>query len=1168
TNTYSSTTVNGGVLQVGTGGTAGVIPTSATITSPGTLRYFRSENGVTLANTFSGNGTLAFRGTGTINQSSYSLTGSNTGLTGTMLIESGARVLVTTAAQLGSAANVTIASGGQLYLNGGTYANTLNIGGNGWTETAGQLGAIRVNGTITGPVVLTGAARLSPYNGTGTISGALSGTDALEINSTAASFTGTLTYSGDGSAFNGPTTVPQGTLNLTGSLGGNLSISSTAFAAGLSGEGFVAGSLTLGAIGRGATLSINPLTSGALTSAGALTLAESGTVVTVNFSTPPASSGTYTVLNHGGITATPANFTLGSAGYRPVTFDTTTDPTKVTMTTTADSLTWKGTTAVWDVNSTSNWKSGTLDPEKFYNLDSVLLDDTATNFAPTLAVTAIPSGVTFNNSANDYTLTGAGGIGGGATLTKSGTSTVTLSTTNTYTGAVTINGGTLRAGSASALGANTGGTTINATGTLDLNAQNLGTEAITLAGGKIINSSATAQQNAFTNLTVTASSVIGGTGRWDVRGATAITTVNSGATLTKEDANLVYLGVNNGSQVVNNGSIQVNAGTLGIWQSTITGSGSFTVNATGALAIEAAVDNTQAVTLAGGTVGNLTGSSASTQSGNITLTANSGIQSAAAGNFNITGNIFESGGSYGITVPSLGGTVTFNGSTGFTGGLILASSNTTDNVATTISLPTGSSLSVAAGKPVQVGRNTGSGAFNAQTLNVAGTVTNSGTLFIGRSGILNVNNGTVWTQNGDMTIAGQGGYTATMNVNSGSSFTYAGANTIKVNPGSSGFGYLYIDGIFTTNRGFQTTVSGGTNYLVTLRSGGTLKLSGNVTDLTTGTPKTQFALGSGGGLIDTDTFSTAISANISGTGNSLTKLGSGTLTLTGTNSYSGPTLLNTGTLAGNGAAGSALTAAANTTLAPGVNIGTFAAAGATLAATSTLAIQIDSTTDTADKLVSTAAVDITDASVTFAEIGSGTIPSGTKLVILDYTGTTLTGTFFGLAEGAPVSVGGNTFTLSYTDSSRVTLTSTTVAPFANWATTNITNINPSAPAGFDDDADGDGYDNGLEWILGGSPLTQDASTLVTTTASASGGLTLSFQRADESIGFASLIVEYDADLTGTWTSLNIASAPPFANGVTVNITPGSPEDTISVNIPASPNAPDGKLFGRIKATQP
>ena len=62
---------------------------------------------------------------------------------------------------------------------------------------------------------------------------------------------------------------------------------------------------------------------------------------------------------------------------------------------------------------------------------------------------------------------------------------------------------------------------------------------------------------------------------------------------------------------------------------------------------------------------------------------------------------------------------------------------------------------------------TGAGALgNTGTLNmsnassVAGTVTNNGTLFVGRSGVLNLNSGAVWTQNGDMTVAGQGGFGA------------------------------------------------------------------------------------------------------------------------------------------------------------------------------------------------------------------------------------------------------------------------------------------------------------------------------------------------------------------------------------------------------------------------
>ena len=137
--------------------------------------------------------------------------------------------------------------------------------------------------------------------------------------------------------------------------------------------------------------------------------------------------------------------------------------------------------------------------------------------------------------------TGTGHISGGATLTKSGSGTLTVSTSNDYTGVTTINGGTLKVGNASALGTTAGGTTIIGGtalapgGTLDVNGIVIGAEPITVSGvgagdnGAIINTGVQ-QINALSNVTMSGNVTFGGTynpagasgnGRWDVRGSTA-----------------------------------------------------------------------------------------------------------------------------------------------------------------------------------------------------------------------------------------------------------------------------------------------------------------------------------------------------------------------------------------------------------------------------------------------------------------------------------------------------------------------------------------------------------------------------------------------------------------------------------------------------------------------
>jgi autotransporter-associated beta strand protein len=115
-----------------------------------------------------------------------------------------------------------------------------------------------------------------------------------------------------------------------------------------------------------------------------------------------------------------------------------------------------GDGVTWDTLQ-QNWNNGT-GPTTFSsaNGDYVSFNDANNgHYNVSIPATVTPGSTTFNNSAGNYVVSGAGGIGGSGIFYKFGTGTLTLNTVNTYTGPTNIAGGTVILGVNGALPAGT-----------------------------------------------------------------------------------------------------------------------------------------------------------------------------------------------------------------------------------------------------------------------------------------------------------------------------------------------------------------------------------------------------------------------------------------------------------------------------------------------------------------------------------------------------------------------------------------------------------------------------------------------------------------------------------------------------------------------------------------
>ena len=830
--------------------------------------------GITLANTTT---TVEFRGT----------SGTGTGILGvtlggnsTFTVADNATLRFDSSIVIsGASKSITKSGNGALILAGSdSYSGGTTVG-------AGRLIVANTTGSATG----SGAVTIGNNTGVATLAGSGTLSGLVTTTTTGANIAHVAPGVNTGTTNFGV----AGTLNLGGGLTMSEIDTNLDFdlsSATVSGNDLISLNSSALTLSSAFTINYNLLNPGILSTSGNYTLFSGAsnllslTGITITSSGLGAYTPTYSVSG-GALLVSFSNVSAPTPNY----FDTNGSAAGIGI---------NGASAVWDT-TTTNWNpvsAGDGTAKVFDPAQTVYFGASGGGAAGLVAVDAggVSANLGVEFDVTGYTLGGGAITLGGATptvtvptavhtatinstvsgisgLTKAGNGTLILGGANSFTGTVNINGGTLSVGSDGNLGA--------------------AANALSFGGGKLVTTAALAAARAMTIST--------GGGTFDTNGfdssTSGITTINDAFNKTGAGDLSLNGFVNFGgvaALTVSGGSLTLNP-PIGNFGTSVTMVGGAALS--GNLIVKSAIrlNLNGAYTGSGQIQTQATGTSLATSGGTVTIANNIVLNSLNLANAFVTnlgpvssGNITVSGvisGSSDLNIAG-GDAGTFRG--GGSGTLTLNQQNTytgatTINLTGTSTVKLGVSNALPPGTALSFGTNSSA---SGSILDLNGHDQTVDSVASGGVGIAS-----------NYKITNKGGVDSTFTVNGATTSANAFAGIIsdgttnKIALVKAGSGTLALSGANTYSGG--TTLSGGTLNVnadaalgaltggVAMSNGATLQTGASVTS------NRAFTLGTGGGVIDTNGFSMTFDTVGSVSGTTLSKMGAGTLTLAGAQTY-------------------------------------------------------------------------------------------------------------------------------------------------------------------------------------------------------------------------------------------------------------------------------------------